>query len=108
MKTETVVIRRDRETGRLVLFFVNRSHSPHQWWIECFDPEEGHSECSIDYMRACQPIKPRRLPHAPQDAPVWPADAVMLFMRWNDIPGAAEGVQFKLGRRLSYGMGGAA
>lgn len=108
MKTETVTIRRDRQTGRLVLFFVNRALSMGQWWIECFDPAEGHSECSIDYMRRCAPIKPQRLTDAPQDAPAWPADALMLFQRWDAIPGAAGGVRFKLGQRLSYGMGDAA
>lgn len=52
-----VSIRRDRGTGRPVLFFHNQN--PRGYWLECFDRAEGHNKCSREYMqRKCAPLGP--------------------------------------------------
>lgn len=57
MNTIPVSIRRDKHTGRPVLFFYNSS--PRGYWLECFNRADGHSECSRAYMqRHCLPLGP--------------------------------------------------
>lgn len=44
-----VSVRRDKQTGRPVLFFYNTS--PRGYWLECYDRIGQHSEASKEYMR---------------------------------------------------------
>ncbi len=48
-------VRRDPETGRPVLFYVNQS--PRGYWVECFD-REGVNQPARAYMLRCELVKP--------------------------------------------------
>ena len=57
MASLPVSIRRDKQTGRAVLFFWNSNPRGH--WLECFDRTEGHNKCSREYMQhQCLPLGP--------------------------------------------------
>lgn len=88
-----VSIRRDRQTGRPVLFFWNSNPRGH--WLECFDRAEGHSECSRAYMlRRCLPLGPHD------------SDGAELAEFWESIgPDRAE---FRIMARLPRPRGGCA
>lgn len=76
MQTINVVIRRHLTTGELELFFANDfgkqfPRNP-SWWIECFNPNEGHSEVSRHYMtQQCGKPLPADDPQAIKLARTW-------------------------------------
>lgn len=70
-----VVIREDKTTGELVLFFAN--WHGREWWLECYTRKEGHSEPSRAYMQTkCRPCTGARM-----------AEAAALAGSWNALPG---------------------
>lgn len=87
-----VTIRRDKETGRPNLFFVNQSAQG--YWIECYDRIGQHSEASRSYMQACK-LEDGAAP-----------DAQALVKEWSGQPDAV-GVATvaSVGRRLGYPRG---
>lgn len=68
-----VTVRRDRETGRPVLFFYNANGRG--YWLECYDRIGQHSQVSREYMRACKRC-------APSDD-----DAAALVREWDTLGG---------------------
>ena len=54
METVKAAIRRDRKTGRPILFFIN--HDDVRYWLECYDRVGQHSDCDRAYMQHCAPI----------------------------------------------------
>lgn len=85
MKTTRIVIRREKETGHLALFFRNTNGRAN--WIECFTRAEGHNEVSRDYMqRQCTPVDPTH------------PDAVRLAQFWESI--GPDRTVYIIGRRL--------
>ena len=68
-----VTVRRDRETGRPVLFFYNAN--TRGYWLECYDRIGQHSEATRDYMKACKRC-------APSDD-----DAAALVREWDTLGG---------------------
>lgn len=78
--TVPVQLRRDRETGRPVLFFRN-VNAQGRAWLECFDRAEGHGEASEGYRLACRPLDPAALPD----------DAAALLALWSSLPGGPPG-----------------
>lgn len=81
-----VSIRRDRETGRPILFFYNSN--PRRYWLECYDRIGQHSECSLGYLRQCAPIDPESL------------EAQELRDEWDRIPGGT-GFPSEIVRKLT-------
>lgn len=81
-----VSIRRDRETGRPILFFYNSN--PRKVWLECYDRIGQHSEACPTYMRECAPIDPDSL------------EAQELRDEWDRIPGGT-GFPSEIVRRLT-------
>ena len=58
MKPTPVSIRKSNATGRLELFFIN-SNTRREWWLECFDPRDGHIDVPREYMqRKTKPTRP--------------------------------------------------
>ena len=53
MKTHNVTIRRNPH-GVAELFFYNAN--PREYWLECYNPFEGHTEVSESYMLQCKPL----------------------------------------------------
>jgi hypothetical protein len=52
MDTVKITVRKDKETGRPIIFFVNTN--PRGYWLECYDRIGQHSQCSREYMlREC-------------------------------------------------------
>lgn len=52
--TINVSIRRDRESGLPVLFFIN--HDDIRYWIECYARLGQHSDTTREYLQDCAPI----------------------------------------------------
>lgn len=53
MKTVQVTIRR-QPWGNAALFFRNSNSRAE--WLECYDPNEGHTEVSEAFYRRCKPL----------------------------------------------------
>ena len=71
-----VQLRRDRETGKPVIFYYNQRKDGSDYWLECFD-HEGTNEPDNAYRLRCEKLDSRNLPE----------DAVKLLRRWNNLPG---------------------
>lgn len=83
-----VTIRRDKETNRPVLFFVNSNSRG--YWIECYDRIGQHSESSRGYMQSC----------ALEDGTA--KDAQALMREWSSLDDSGVAVA---GKRLFYPRG---
>lgn len=81
-----IIIRRDKETKRPVLFFRNSFDG--KFWIECYDRIGQHSEASREYM--IHRCKPEPMPLAD--------DAAALVKEWCSLPG--EPTSVVIGKRL--------
>lgn len=51
-----VTVRRYRDTGVPFVCFVNQS--PAGYWVDCFDPREGHNQVTRAFMLACPIVVP--------------------------------------------------
>ena len=87
-----ITVRIDRETDSPVLFFWN-SNSYGWNWLECYAHIGQHSQCSIEYMRKCKPIK------------TLDAEALALVREWENLGPADERVNARIVQRLTRSMG---
>lgn len=69
-----VSVRRDRITGRPILFFYNQN--TRGYWLECYDDKGQHAECAPSYMR--------KFEQCTHDNP----HGLALVARWDALPGA--------------------
>lgn len=74
-KKINVSVRRDKTTGRPVLFFYNKSNGG--YWLECYDRQGQHSEASKAYMR----LQTVPISHSPEVNP----DAAALVREWETL-----------------------
>lgn len=73
-KWVNVSVRRDRITGRPILFFYNQN--TRGYWLECYDGKGQHAECAPSYMR--------KFEQCTHDNP----HGLALVARWDALPGA--------------------
>lgn len=88
MQTINVAVRTDRETGRPILFFWNHSER-HGYFLQCYDRIGQHSDCDLEYMRRCRPIK------------TLGAAELALLREWSNMGPASERITARPVARLS-------
>ena len=87
-----ITVRIDRETDSPVLFFWNSNNRGLEW-LMCYEHIGQHSECSIDYMRKCRPMK------------TLDAEAMALVREWENLGPADERVNARIVQRLTRSRG---
>ena len=92
MKTVNVAVRLDPEYKTPVLFFWISNRRGLEW-LECYAHIGQHSECSIDYMRKCRPMK------------TLDAAALALVREWSNLGPASERVNARIVARLTRTRG---
>jgi hypothetical protein len=92
MKPVNVAVRLDPEYKTPVLFFWN-SNTRGLEWLMCYAHIGQHSECSIEYMRKCRPIK------------TLDAEALALVREWCNLGPADERVNARIVARLTRTRG---
>lgn len=92
MKTVNVSVRLDTDTQSPVLFFWNRDSRGLEW-LECYAHIGQHSQCSIEYMRKCRPIKTLTM------------EALALLREWANMGPAADRVNARPVHRLTRSRG---
>lgn len=92
MKTVNVAVRLDPEDHKPVLFFWN-SNDRGLEWLECYSHIGQHSECSIEYMRKCRPIK------------TLDAEALALVREWDTLGPEDTHTQSRIVQRLTRSRG---
>lgn len=92
MKPVNVAVRLDPEDNKPVLFFWD-SNSRGLEWLMCYAHIGQHSECSIEYMRKCRPIK------------TLDAEDLALVREWCNLGPADERVNARIVARLTRTRG---
>ena len=92
MKPVNVAVRLDTKYKTPVLFFWNSNNRGLEW-LMCYEHIGQHSECSIDYMRKCRPMK------------TLDAEAMALVREWENLGPADERVNARIVQRLTRSMG---